>query len=291
MIRKVLRWSPRAFMRVVTGSYRYTTLTDATVRVFPHLIQRVGTSATSADFVFVTDRKVSYRPGQYMEWTLPHTGVDARGNRRYFTLASSPTEPNLRLGVKFNDPSSSYKRAMASMNYDTPMVAAHVAGDFVLPRNKRKKLVFIAGGIGVTPFRSMVKYLLDMNEPRDIIILYAAKNSSEIAYADVFEQARTQLGLSTTYVYSQPTHSQIDTPYIRTGHIDGPTIQATVPDLKNRTFMISGSQQMVDSVESVLLQLGVSRHKIKTDFFPGFVEGADSRDHHQKGARLATLNL
>lgn len=241
------------------------------VRVFPVLSQKLNIAANSIDFVFTTDKKVSYRPGQYMEWTLPHTDIDDRGNRRYFTLASSPTEPTLRLGIKFYEPSSSYKKAMLAMNKQTPIVAAQVAGDFVLPRNKKQKLVFIAGGIGVTPFRSMVKYLIDRNEQRDIKILYAANSAEDVAYGDIFEQARRQLGIATTYVLAKS--QQDKNPLLNTwlGYIDAAAIQATVPDYHSRVFYISGSHQMVVTIRNTLISLGVPRHHIKTDYFPGYV--------------------
>jgi len=66
------------------------------------------------DFLFKPDQKFKFTPGQYMEWTLGHNGQDARGQRRYFTIASSPTEDNIRMGVKFYPNSSSYKQSMLS---------------------------------------------------------------------------------------------------------------------------------------------------------------------------------
>ena len=65
------------------------------------------------DFVFPTDKKLSFRPGQYLEWTLGHAKTDSRGNRRYFTIASSPTEDDVHLGVKFYDPPSSIQKNIA----------------------------------------------------------------------------------------------------------------------------------------------------------------------------------
>lgn len=240
------------------------------VRVFPVLTQKLRIAANSVDFVFNSDKKLSYRPGQYMEWTLPHTGIDSRGNRRYFTLASSPTEATLRLGIKFYEPSSSYKKAMLDMTDKTQIVAAQVAGDFVLPRSKKQKLVFIAGGIGVTPFRSMVKYLIDKNEQRDVKVLYATNNLQDVAYGDIFEQARQQLNIATTYVLAKPDQSQNPAPNTRVGYVDAAAIQATVPDYRSRIFYISGSHQMVVSVQGALLGLGVPRGHIKTDYFPGY---------------------
>ncbi len=244
---------------------------DPRVRLFPVLTQKIRIAADTADFVFTPGRRLAYQPGQYMEWTLPHDHIDDRGNRRYFTLASSPTEPTLRVGVKFYDPSSSYKKAMLTMTDQTHIVAAQVAGDFVLPKNKQRKLVFVAGGIGVTPFRSMVKYLLDKHEQRDVIVLYAASRERDIAYADVFEQARQQLGISTTYVLTKPASAQLG-PHQRAGYVDENAVRATVPDYHERTFYISGGHQMVLAVRESLVRLGVPKRQIKVDYFAGYTE-------------------
>ena len=113
------------------------------------------------DFVFKSSQKLAFQPGQYMEFTLAHPHPDSRGNRRYFTLASSPTEDVVRLGIRFYQQGSSFKKALYRMDGRTKIVAAQIAGDFTLPADPQQKLVFIAGGIGITPFRSMLKYLLD----------------------------------------------------------------------------------------------------------------------------------
>jgi len=245
-------------------------LIDPRVRIFPKLQQKLKITASSADFVFTSDRKLRYRPGQYMEWTLPHSNIDNRGNRRYFTLASSPTESTLRLGAKFYSPSSSYKKAMLAMTEGAPIVAAQVAGDFVLPRGRKQKLTFIAGGIGVTPFRSMVKYLTDINQQRDITMLYTVSNATEIAYADVFEQARRQLNIATTYVLTKPSLDRALQPNQAAGYVDAELLRRTTPDYLERRFYISGSHQMVADVQEMLMKLGVPHRHIKADYFPGY---------------------
>jgi ferredoxin-NADP reductase/Na+-translocating ferredoxin:NAD+ oxidoreductase RnfD subunit len=244
---------------------------DPRVRLFPVLTQKIRIATNSIDFVFNTDKRLAYQPGQYMEWTLPHSNIDNRGNRRYFTLASSPTEPTLRLGVKFYEPISSYKKAMRDMTAKTQIVAAQVAGDFVLPKDRKRKLVFIAGGIGVTPFRSMVKYLVDKHEQRDVAMLYAANNMKEVSYTEVFEQARQQLGIATTYVLAKPDPNAPLGPHQSTGYIDSNLIRATVLDYSERTFYVSGSHQMVVAVQDALNDLGVPKSQVKVDYFPGYV--------------------
>ena len=79
------------------------------------------------------------------------------------------------------------------------MIAGQIAGDFTLPDDPEQKLVFIAGGIGITPFRSMLKYLLDTNQRRDIVLLYANKTANEIAYKDILSEAQTKLGIQVFY--------------------------------------------------------------------------------------------
>lgn len=240
------------------------------VRLFPVLTQKIRVAASSVDFVFNPGKRLAYQPGQYMEWTLPHNGIDGRGNRRYFTLASSPTEPTLRLGVKFYEPSSSYKKAMLDMTEQTPVVAAQVAGDFVLPKNPKRKLVFIAGGIGITPFRSMVKYLLDTGQQRDIVILYAVSSPQDIAYKDILEQARRELGITVIYFLAQPAPPQNTSTMQRTGYVNADAISDTIPDYRDRTFYVSGSHEMVVAVQRSLSTLGVRKSHVKVDYFPGY---------------------
>lgn len=220
-----------------------------------------------ADFVFVPDQKFSFRPGQYLEWTLGHRSQDNRGMRRFFTIASSPTEPELRLGVKFYDKSSSYKQAMLKMKPGDTIVAGQLAGDFTLPKDKKQKLVFIAGGIGVTPFRSMIKYLSDNSERRDIVLLYANKSVRDIAYADIFETVAARVNLRTVYTVSEaPPRQECG---VINRRIDGALIRELVPDWFERGFYISGSQAMVISCREALLDMGVSARRIRTDYFPG----------------------
>jgi len=205
-----------------------------------------------------------------MEWTVPHKHPDARGNRRYFSIASSPTEGTLRLGVKFYPGGSSFKQALFSLDDQISIVAAQISGDFTLPRDKDRKLVFIAGGIGITPFRSMIKYLLDKNEKRSIIVFYSNKNADEIIYNDIFARARNELGIK--FVYTLTDRDSVPPNWRgKLGRIDENMIRSEVQDYHDRTFYLSGPHLLVTSFEGVLKNMGIKKEKIKTDFFPGFV--------------------
>ncbi|HVB20073.1 MAG TPA: hypothetical protein VNF51_02185 [Candidatus Paceibacterota bacterium] len=221
------------------------------------------------EFVFAPDRPFLFRAGQYLEWTLPHRPADSRGNRRFFTIASSPTEADgmIRIGAKFYESQSSFKRALNAMQVNDTLSVSHLAGDFVLPKNKTKKLVFIAGGIGITPFRSMVQQLINTKDRRPVTLLYANKTASEIAYKDIFDTARRTIGMKTVYAI---TNESARIPGTYTGMIDEALIEREVPDYRERTFYISGPHGMVESFKKTLRGMGVSRSRIETDYFPGF---------------------
>jgi ferredoxin-NADP reductase len=198
---------------------------------------------------------------------LGHEPTDQRGNRRCFTISSSPTEEDVRIGIKFYPNPSSFKKTLANMKAGNIIMASQLSGDFVMPKDKNKKLVFIAGGIGITPFRSMAKYLIDKNERRDIVLLYSNKKENEIAYRDIFDKAG-EFGMKSVYTI---TDSGVREGWEgKIGFIDENMIKTEVPDFKDRIFYISGPHIMVTTFENVLKNMGVKRGQIKTDYFPGF---------------------
>lgn len=221
------------------------------------------------EFLFKHATPFSFNPGQYLEWTVPPKNADSRGNRRYFTIASSPTEELLRLVVRIEKNASTYKQKLLALKPTEKIIASQLSGDFVLSDNKDEKLVFIAGGIGFTPFLSMIKYLMDKKEKRDITVFYANKTKSEIAYKSVLEEAKKQIGLKTVYVLTSKDTTPPDWTG-KVGRIDQQMIEDEVSDYKNRKYYLSGPNAMVDAYKNLLLQMGVSRSTIITDYFPGF---------------------
>ncbi len=233
------------------------------------LQQKIKTAEGVYDFVFSLPRSISFRPGQYLEWTLPHLKPDERGTRRYFTIASAPTEDTLRIGVKFYEPSTTYKARLLSMQAGDAIVASQLAGDFVLPKDTNKKLVFIAGGIGITPFRSMIQYLIDTKEQRDIVLIYSNKTAADIAYREIFDKAATQLGVKTIFALSDRSSAPPSwNGYL--GSVNGAMIRESIADYQDRMYFISGPRRMVTSFKDTLKEMGIHRSHIRTDYFPGF---------------------
>ncbi len=221
------------------------------------------------EFSFTADRLPAFAPGQYLEWTIGHEHSDARGVRRYFTIASAPEERDIKLCARFPEHGSSFKQELRALAPGGILFAGQRAGDFVLPKDTAKKLAFCAGGIGITPFRSMVKHMLMAGEQRDAVLLYSNTRAADIVYQDVWDEAARKFGMKTV-------HTLTDTKAIpndwrgRRGFIDANLITEEISDWRERIFYISGPHSFVISMERALEAMGVARAHIKTDFFPGY---------------------
>ena len=220
----------------------------------------------TVEYQFQPSYPLAFTPGQYLEWTLPHKHADRRGIRRYFTIASTPKEECVRLAVRMSEHGSTFKKALANLESGQLMYATARSGDFVLPSNYQdKKFIFVAGGIGVTPFRSHIQHAMEKGQPLDAMLFYCNKTEAEIAYRDFFTTAAEKIGLKTTYVINEPTDGWTG----ETGFIDLEMLKRTVPDFAERIVYISGPPGMVGAYSGLFRKNGVPRRHIRTDYFPG----------------------
>lgn len=256
-------------LALITGNV-FSFLISPRKKLFLHLSEKKQLQPTIYEFSFTGNLPFVYKPGQYLEWTLPGVPFDSRGNRRYFTIASSPTEQTVKLGVKaVLAHTSAFKQRLLALGPQETIVAGQLSGDFVLPDDAQKKLVFIAGGIGVTPFRSMVKYLLDKKEKRDIVFFYACSTVEEFVYQEVFDRAVHELGIRVVYVLTRS--EQVPKGWKgETGHLTEAMLKKYVTDHSERTYYLSGPNAMVESDKKLLHTVGISWQRIVTDYFPGF---------------------
>jgi len=247
-----LRFSPEEAL--LAGNF-LTFLIARNRRYELRFVRRIQEADGIYSYLFSMPKGFSFKAGQYMEWTIAHNKTDSRGNRRYLTIASSPTEQGLMFTIKHPQPASTFKQKLDELKPGETILAAHLAGNFTLPKDSSKKLAFLAGGIGVTPFRSMIKYAIDTDQPRDIALLYSANSPDELSFQNLFNSG-SDAGLKSHYVTN--------------GHLDQAKIKTLLPDYKDRTFFISGPYGFVNAVHKALLNLGVGSSQIITDYFPGY---------------------
>lgn len=247
----------------------FSFVTSPKYRLKLKLLEKAEIAKDTIELVFERPKNFTFKAGQYMEWTIPIFKTDGRGNRRYFTIASSPNENVISLGVKLNNPSSSFKKYLKSMSKNSLITAGSLSGDFTLDHANKKTLVFIAGGIGVTPFKSMLKTLSEENDPREIILFYSNKTYEEIAYQRFLGEISQKINLQVVYVLTEvekiPQNFRGEK-----GRIDVTMLKKYIKDFSSADFFLSGPIAMVNNYKKVLKSIGVTNKNIITDYFPGF---------------------
>ena len=209
-------------------------------------------------------KNVRYRPGQFFFINIKVKGQNAE---HHFSFSSSPTEKGY---IEFTKriTSSDFSQTLAVMK---PGDWAHLqgpAGEFTLSR-KHRKLLFISGGIGITPLRSMLRYTLDKRLPYDIVLLYGNANLEDTAFrGELNAMAASNPSLRVEYVLSGPGVPADWTG--KTGYVNSGLIRDTVPDFMERLSYISGPPKMVLSLIDQLLALGVPEDQVKRDSFTGY---------------------
>jgi len=217
---------------------------------------------TSWDFAFAPAAPVRFRPGQFMELTLPHSGTDARGWRRVFSIAAAPASGEVRFGVKLPDEPSSFKTALMELTPGAAVSATSVSGDFVLPDDAGRKLLLLAGGIGVTPF---VGQLEDTAGTRDVVLMYAVSSASEVAYATELAATGARVVVVSP---DEPTGLPAGWSWVASPYLTADIVHAQVPDARERTAYVSGPPILVSSLRRALRGSGVRR--VRTDTFIGY---------------------
>lgn len=236
-------------------------------KLFLKLEERIEIAENTYEFVFSKPANVTFKAGQYLEWMLPHESADARGERRYFTISSSPTENKLRMALKVVPNGSSYKKNLMSLDIGKEIIASQLAGDFILPKDENIKLGFIAGGIGVTPFRSHIQYMVDSGKMHDTKLLYCCNTVSELAYVSEFNNAKQTILLEVIPVIAKEANES----HQEKGFVTEEMLKRRVSDYLERTWYLSGPPPMVNAYTKLLREVGVPQKQIIRDFFPGVV--------------------
>ncbi len=215
-------------------------------------------------FYFRPEKPVYFTAGQYAEWTLKHPNPDDRGVKRWFTISSSPTEEFVTITTKYagDDKSSSFKKALFAMQPDQEILMSDSMGDFVLPKLIQTPLVFVAGGIGITPFHSILEWLAATKEERPIKFLYAVRNEDEIVFQDTFERA----GVHVTIVVSDPTAAWGG----ERGRLSAEMILGLEKPTDDTLVYVSGPEPMVEGLEKDLKKAGLAKQQFVGDFFPNY---------------------
>jgi ferredoxin-NADP reductase len=221
------------------------------------LTARKKESLDVVSFIFKPQEPLTWKAGQFLHYVLNHAPTDYRGSDRWFTIASAPFERHVMITTRFaGAKGSTFKKTLQKLKLGDTIEVSDCDGDFTLG-DSRAEYVFIAGGIGITPFRSILKQAEhDRKSPR-VTLLYANRKSVAAYKKELDAMAQRNPKFKIHYLFH---------PH----RIDKKTIKELVPDVKKPTFYVSGPEPMVESIGKMLQQIGVPKKHIKQDWFPGY---------------------
>lgn len=223
----------------------------------PDIMQQAGQEDSG---IAKKSKKFTYLPGQYIKINLDIKDPDIRGVSRYFTLSSSPRDQYLMVTTRIIK--STFKESLGSLVLGQKVQMRGPWGDFVLDKKETLPLVFIAGGIGITPFRSMLRCLLKEEHKIPSIKLFVSyKVKRDILFKKEMDLLTDKKHIQVITVISSKNKERIS---IR-------SLQEHLVSLDKYSYYISGSEKMVSDMKRMLIHdAKISDRKIKTDDFPGY---------------------
>jgi ferredoxin-NADP reductase len=219
-------------------------------------------TADVKSFRFKRPEGFDYDPGQYMYVTIL---INDTKLTKHFSISSSPTETEF---IEFTKRITDHEFSVALDHFKIGDWA-HIEGpegEFIF-KGEYPKVGMIAGGIGITPIRSIIKYCTDKGIESQITLLYGNRSEESIAFKDELESlARQNPNLKIVHVLSEVSDDWRG----RRGRIDLPMIKEEIPDCDKRVFYICGPPSMVTSMVNALKMFKIKYEKIKTENFPGY---------------------
>jgi ferredoxin-NADP reductase len=209
-----------------------------------------------------------YKPGQIV-LLFPEEGNP--NLRHAFSIASSPTEDFLMISTKIRD-ESPYKTRLNHLKQGDVVSLMGPAGQFGLTEQSTDQIVLLGGGIGITPFRSIVKYATDKKLPNKITLLYSNKTPEDIVYKHEWEEYEERnANFIIVHTITQPSESKPEWKG-RVGRIDANLIREQIKNPEKAQYYVCGPPSLVTDLTSVLTGMGISGTQIRTENFRGYAD-------------------
>ena len=221
-------------------------------------------------FAFERPAGFDFTAGQFMTVILSNAPYDdAKGNRRTFSIASSPQE-STRLQIATRMTGSALKRSLAEMTLDTPVELFGPAGSFTLHKASSMPAVFIAGGIGITPFRSMINDAFARHLTHQITLIYSNRNPEGAAFHDEFlriAEGHTRFKYIPTMTDADKSHQ----PWAGLRRpVDAHFLREHIGDIMAPVFYIAGPPGMVTGISKAVVEAGSETAHVRSEKFDGY---------------------
>lgn len=215
---------------------------------------------------FKLDQEITFKSGQYIFVTLPELLYpDERGPKRQFSITNAPFLKN-QIIITTRLSESGFKKNLNELPLGSEVELGPIAGAFTLPDDTSKPLVLIAGGIGITPFMSMLRHIAKEKLPYKITLIYSNRNQSSTAFLDELQNYKL-LTINYKLILTM-TEDPAWTGEKR--KVDASFIKEYFPAVNESLYFVVGPPGMVDAVQRSLLEAGVLPENIKIENFTGY---------------------
>jgi ferredoxin-NADP reductase len=200
---------------------------------------------------------------------LPDLGFrDEKGIREHLSIASSPTEEDLLFGTRKSE--SAFKRTIAALPLGAEIQVGEARGALALPEDPARPLVFLAGGVGITPFRSLLRYAADAATGHRITLFYSNRRPEETLFLDdLLAIAASHENLRVVPTMTRMAESSVPWSGL-TGRLSAATIREQCPEWQSADYYIAGPPAMVETLEATLLELGIEASRMRAERFTGY---------------------
>jgi ferredoxin-NADP reductase len=233
------------------------------------LLNRVEVAEGTIAFHFEKPTGFDFKPGQSADLTLPNPlETDAEGNVRTFSIASAPFEDQLMFATRMRD--TAFKRSLKKMPLGTVVKMDSAMGSFTLHKNSAKPAVFLAGGIGVTPFSSIVRQADHDRAPHKLYLFYSNRRPEDAPFVEVLqnlEKTNPQFRFIATMTEMRRSKKTWNG---ETGRIDQEMLSKYLNELRGPIYYVAGPPALVSGMRKMLVASGVDEDDIRSDEFSGY---------------------
>jgi ferredoxin-NADP reductase len=245
------------------------TITTPSPVTMAKLLSRHEVAEGTIAFRFEKPSNWTFKPGQYLDITLPDPSeTDAEGNVRSFSIASAPHEDTLMVATRMRD--TAFKRVLNTMPLSSAVQIEGPSGSLTLDNNVKRTAVFLAGGIGITPFRSIVFHAAKEKLPHRIFLFYSNRRPEDAPFLDEL-QALERENPNYELIASMTEMSKSHRPWQgQTGLIDKEMLARHLKDAISPIYYVAGPPDVVKALQTTISQAGIDNDDIRAEEFAGY---------------------
>lgn len=218
-------------------------------------------------FWFEPEQPMRFKPGQFGDFSIvdpPYT--DAEGNTRTFSFASAPESERIMIATRMRE--SAFKRSLTALPTGSPIQLKGPMGDFVLHKDPKRPAVFLVGGIGITPVRSIVEHASKQHLSHQLFVFYTNATRARAAFIDDFKAwsaSNANLSFVPTLTDESPKEWVFET-----GKLDRQMLSRHISNLNTPIYYVVGPPAMVAAMKEILDDIGIDEMQVKSEDFAGY---------------------